>query len=242
MCVARLAAMLVPLVLAAACAAPPPATRAVAPLAADGIAAMPVAAAAPTGARDDRAPATRWNVRDVRVTVPDTLTVSEANLFYPMADIVWRGEPPGDRHAQVQAIIAEAFDAATADMTQGLAVTLDVQVLRFHSVTEKTRFTVGGVHAIQMRVTLRDPRSGAVIDGPRHVVANIPAAGGRRALEEDRAGLTQRVVIVRNLIPIIRAELGRAPAGPPPISRLEDDLRLSLTAVSMKNEARPRLD
>lgn len=31
-----------------------------------------------------------WRVEAVRVNVPDTLTVSEANLYLPKSDIVWR--------------------------------------------------------------------------------------------------------------------------------------------------------
>ena len=35
----------------------------------------------------------RYNVVDIRVAVPQHLRVSEANVFYPLADIVWRGDP-----------------------------------------------------------------------------------------------------------------------------------------------------
>ena len=61
----------------------------------------------------------RYDVVAVNVDVPKTLKVSEANMYYPVADIVWRGEPRGDRHAQVKAIFQEAFAAGTKDLVQG---------------------------------------------------------------------------------------------------------------------------
>jgi len=42
-------------------------------------------------------------IRDVEVNVSRDLRVSEAELFYPVADIVWRGEARGDRYEQVGA-------------------------------------------------------------------------------------------------------------------------------------------
>ena len=38
---------------------------------------------------------------DAIVDIPPGLSVSEANAYYPFADIVWRGDPPGNRHAQI---------------------------------------------------------------------------------------------------------------------------------------------
>ena len=43
-----------------------------------------------------------YAVEDVQVFVPEPLSVSEANSFYPIADIVWRGDLFGDRHQQVE--------------------------------------------------------------------------------------------------------------------------------------------
>lgn len=49
------------------------------------------------------------DVRQVRVLVPETLVVSEANPFCPGGDIVWREDPAGDRHAQVRTVVANAL-------------------------------------------------------------------------------------------------------------------------------------
>lgn len=168
-----------------------------------------------------------YNVREVRVEVPRDLEVSEANLFYPIADIVWRGEPRGDRYVQVQQIFTEAFGFGTAGMRNGPDVMVEARIRRFHALTEKTRFTTGGVHSIRFDLTVRDARTGAVIDGPRFVIADVKAAGGSRAIAEDQAGRTQRVVIIETLSQVIRRELSRridpgqpaAPAAPEVVSQ-----------------------
>lgn len=156
----------------------------------------------------------QYDVADITVSVPAELTVSEANLFFPAADIVWRGEPVGDRHAQVAAMVTEAMATGTAMMTKGRSVDVDVVVTRFHCVTERTRYSIGGVHSMQFEMTVRDAATGDILDGPRLVVADTPAAGGAKALAEDQAGQTQRVVVMARIAEVIRAELSLSVASP----------------------------
>lgn len=151
--------------------------------------------------------AAQYDVEDIRISVPSKLKVSEANVFYPVADVVWRGEPAGNRHAQVMSIFKEAMDRGTYTMNTGRKVLVDVEVTRFHSVTEKTRYTVGGTHSMRFTLTVRDAATGAVIDGPRLVAADAKAAGGAQAVAEEQMGRTQRVVVVERLAGAIRAEL-----------------------------------
>ena len=40
-----------------------------------------------------------WRVVNVVAVAPENLTVSNDNIFAPDADIVWHGEPFGDRRA-----------------------------------------------------------------------------------------------------------------------------------------------
>lgn len=220
-----------------ACAGTDPATRNVplqtadVPLQTAGIFSTP--GAAPAGAKVVQL-TPRYDVAEVRVTVPQSLKVSEANVFYPMADIVWRGEPRGDRYAQVAAIFQDAAASATQRMTKGPEVVVELTVARFHSLTEKTRYTVGGTHSLKFDLTVRDARTGAVIDGPRRIDADIAASGGSKAIAEDQAGRTQRVVIVERLTEVIRRELSQQtvlPGGSIPTSRLDGDLRLRPAAV-----------
>ena len=151
--------------------------------------------------------AAQYDVEDIRISVPSRLKVSEANMFYPVADIVWRGEPMGNRHAQVMSIFKEAMDRGTYTMTTGRKVVVDIEVTRFHSVTEKTRYTVGGTHSMHFDLTVIDAETGAVLEGPRPVVADTKAAGGAQAVAEEQMGRTQRVVVVERLAQVIRREL-----------------------------------
>jgi hypothetical protein len=153
-----------------------------------------------------------YTVDAVDITVPHSLTVSEANSYLPLADIVWRGEPPGNRYAQVASILADGLRAGTIDMKQGPRVTVEVVLTRFHALTEKARYTVGGNHAIHFELTVRDAATGAILDGPRMVVADVKASGGARALAEEQMGRTQRVVIVERLSQIIQRELTTPPS------------------------------
>lgn len=161
--------------------------------------------------------APRYHVRDMRVEVPRDLVVSEARLFHPVADIVWRAEPRGDRHAQVQQIVAESFGFGTAGMRQGPDAIVEARVRRFRTVTGTTRLTPGGVHSIRFDLTVKDAKTGAILEGPRLVVADVKAQGGGRAMAEGQAGGMQRAVIVEALSEVIRRELSRqvAPGGAP---------------------------
>ena len=150
-----------------------------------------------------------YAIQNISVTVPSDLRSSEANVYYPLADIVWRGDLLGNRHEQVRMILRDAAQTATAGMTTGPAAVVDITLNRFHSVTEKTRYSVGGVHSVNYTLTVRDAISGQVLDGPRVVIADVHAAGGGRALAEEAAGRTMKVVIMERLIASFRAELSR---------------------------------
>lgn len=155
----------------------------------------------------------RYDVMDVEITVPMTLAVSEANLFYPKADIVWRGEPVGDRYAQVKAVLDEGITAGVANMNSGPKVVLAVTLERFHALTEKARFSVGGVHDIVLSIVVRDAATGSVLEGPRRIEVAIRASGGDQAIAEDAAGNTQRAVIVAGLAEAMKRDLAVVPVG-----------------------------
>lgn len=149
----------------------------------------------------------QYDVQAVNVSVPQSLTTSEANSFHPNVEIVWRGDPLGERHGQVKAIFEAATAMGTATMRAGPRVVVDIEVTRFHCLTEKTRFTIGGVHNLRFLMTVRDAASGAVVQGPRLINADVKAAGGARAIAEDAAGRTQKVVVTDRLAEVIRREL-----------------------------------
>lgn len=164
--------------------------------------------------------APRYDVEAVRVEVPRSLQATEANTFLPRADIVWHGDPAGDRHTQVAAIFENAAAQATRGMLAGRPVTIDLVITRFHALTDITRATTGGNHAMRFEMTVRDAATGAVVEGPRPITADVRAAGGRRAAEEDRIGRTQKVVITERLVEVLRRELS-SPIDPLLVARAD---------------------
>lgn len=168
-----------------------------------------VAQGASTSTAGIAAPTRRdYDVVGLKVAVPRDLTVSEQNVYYPTTDIVWRGEPQGDRYAQIQRIFEEGFGRGARSLNGARDVAVDVEVRRFHSLTERARYSVGGVHSIRFVLTVRDARTGEIVEGPRLVAADLAAFGGERALQADRAGQTQRVRLVDHLARVAVAELG----------------------------------
>lgn len=148
-----------------------------------------------------------YDVQKVNVIVPDSLLVSEANSYYPSGDIVWREDPPGNRHEQVAAIFEDAMARGTSNVTGDVPVILDIQVMRFHALTEKTRYTVGGVHSIKFGLSIRSADTGLLLEERRVVQADLLGYGGARAIAAEHQGLTQKVRISAHLAEVIEDEL-----------------------------------
>ena len=155
-----------------------------------------------------------FDVTELRVSVPKNLRVSEANVYYPVADIVWRDDPVGDRHKQISQLVGAAIQRGTNQMEGVQPVLLDIEVTRFHSLTEKARYTVGGVHSIRFKMTLRDATTGAVLVPERLVNADLSALGGRAAIEADARGQGQKTRISDHLTHLIQQELTRPLVAP----------------------------
>jgi hypothetical protein len=147
------------------------------------------------------------NVQSIKVDVPRTLVVSEANRYYPGGDIVWREDPMGDRYAQVEAIFTDAMTRGTASMKTGVPVELGIEVKRFHALTQKARYTTGGVHALTFVMVLRDPATGLAVSEPRQITANFKGYGGNKAVEAEQRGETQKVRITQHLAEVIQKEM-----------------------------------
>lgn len=146
-------------------------------------------------------------VEDVIVHVPRSLKVSERNSYYPRGDIVWRGDPLGDRHAQVQAIFESALKRGVQSLHGPVKVDLEVTVKRFHALTEKARYTVGGVHSITFDLAVRDAETGKILVPPRTIRADLEGFGGQQAILAEARGETQKVRITNHLAEVIRQEL-----------------------------------
>ncbi|WP_377506233.1 DUF6778 family protein [Octadecabacter sp. R77987] len=153
-----------------------------------------------------------YSVQAIRFAIPDDLRVSEANSYYPIADIVWRGDALGNRREQIAAIFQTSIEAGTADLAGETAVIVDVTLHRFHSLTERTRYTVGGVHSIKFDLTIRDAETGAIIEGPQRISADLAALGGRAAIHADQTGQGQKVRITTHLTQVFN-DLLTGPVG-----------------------------
>ncbi|WP_050930020.1 DUF6778 family protein [Aestuariivita boseongensis] len=146
-------------------------------------------------------------IQNVLVNVPRSLKVSEANRYLPAGDIVWRGDPIGDRHAQVQAIFETAMLRGAQTIQGERPVDLLINVKRFHALTEKARYTTGGVHNIVFDLALADPVTGDIVAPWREIRADLDAFGGQQAILAEARGETQKVRITAFLAEVLRQEL-----------------------------------
>ena len=156
------------------------------------------------------APAPSYKLASFDVSVPEALVVSEANLFYPSGDIVWRGEARGNRYEQVKAIFDESIRLGAYPLDGSLPVRVEIEVTRFHALTEKTRYSVGGVHSIEFIMTIIEPESGTVLRGPKPIKASLVGYGGQMAIDAESRGLTQKYRITHHLARVVRDELTKA--------------------------------
>ncbi|WP_296425067.1 DUF6778 family protein [Yoonia sp.] len=148
-----------------------------------------------------------YALQGITFTASPDLRVSESDGFYPRTDVVWRGDPLGPRIAQIAALFETAAARNRAVLNGDVPVVADITLLRFHGVTNRTRSTVGGVYNIIFMMTVRDARSGAVIEPARRIVANLRAPGGREAIKLDDTGQTEKVRVTDFLTSVLRSEL-----------------------------------
>jgi len=140
-----------------------------------------------------------WGDAELVVTVPRALTVSESDVITPIADIVWREDPEGDRYQQVEGLLRDALRPVTADLTGATPVRIMLEVTRFHALSDRARYTIGGTHEIGFLFSVIHRDTGEVLLGPEPVMLELAALGGRQAMEAVAAGQTQRVRITDHL-------------------------------------------
>jgi hypothetical protein len=153
------------------------------------------------------AAASNYEVTKLWVLVPDFLIVSEANNYLPNADIVWRGDPPGNRYKQVDDLVTTAMETGVAGLHGPQKVEVVVQIARFHALTERARADVGGYFGIWFYLSVRDPVTHQPIRPDVLFDATKEALGGRAAVVQELAGSTQKVIITEHLERMIRAAL-----------------------------------
>ena len=160
------------------------------------------------GGSDPRMDGTRsYELQGITYAALPDLVVSEANNLYPSADIVWRGDPLGDRVAQIGTMFQEAARKNVGTFGGSQPIIADIVLVRFHGVTERTNYSFGGVHNVIFLMTVRDARSGEVLEPQRRIVANLDAPGGNESVRLEAIGQTQRVRIIDFLASTLRDEL-----------------------------------
>jgi hypothetical protein len=154
-----------------------------------------------------------WRVTDVSVEVPRTLVVSEALTLLPRADIVWREDPPGDRYAQVDAIMTEAARQGASGLRGGRPVRLSLTMTRFHALTfeAESRLSNAGVHNIDFVAQVTDARTGEVLVGPEPIEAALPALSGPTMAAARARGESQKSQITAHVRATIAGWLGAGP-------------------------------
>ena len=148
-----------------------------------------------------------YEVRDVRISVPDTLTVSEDNSIKPRADIVWRGDAFGNRHEQITALFENAA-AQGAEKLQGqIPVVVDIQMTKFHGLTQRTRYNFGGDYDMQFVLTVIHAVTGEIIEGPRSVRRILDNPSGEEVLAMEMRGITEKIFVNSYLVSMLENEL-----------------------------------
>lgn len=152
-----------------------------------------------------------WYVHQVEVSVPDTLSTTEINVLQPDVDIVWHGDLPGDRRKQVQTILEDSISAAAETLvSENLhrGVVIQVELLKFHSLTPRARALVGGVHKISFMIQVVDEKTGEVLAGPSIIEADEFAYGGWRAVQSDAENEGMKVRISNRITEVVANWLG----------------------------------
>lgn len=162
----------------------------------------------------DPAVSRTWRLAGVNVQVPDSLTVSERNVLVPDADIVWQEDPPGDRHAQVAAIMAAAVRAGASGLQGHEPVNLVIVVQRFHALTpaaEALQMNNVGVLNVDFTIEVDDARSGKVLVPAQTITAALPGLTGEAAMAARSQGKTQKTAIQAHVRAVVAGWLGIGP-------------------------------
>ncbi|MGR3722268.1 DUF6778 family protein [Abyssibius alkaniclasticus] len=155
-----------------------------------------------------------WNVTQINVNVPRSLTTTDRNGQAPNVDIIWIEEGPGDTYLQVQRIFEEgvALGAGRLDasLKGGRSVRLEVEVAQFHTLTRRARSNIGGIHNVDFYIQAFDANTGEALSPRSFIESDQKASGGERARQEDAAGYTMRVAIVERIAGVVATWLAVA--------------------------------
>lgn len=162
----------------------------------------------------DASASQNWRISSVSVAVPETLRVSDANTLAPAADIVWHGDPPGDRRAQVKQIMTTAAQLATSSLRSGRNAQLNIVVREFHGVTPAAIARApGAVHNIEFTAQVVDRATNEPLTAVMPIRADLAAIVGSEAYYNQAAltGEDQKTRVTRHITQTIRGWLSVGP-------------------------------
>ena len=155
-----------------------------------------------------------WRVVDVQATVPRTLTTTTRNGQMPNVDLIWTEEGLGDVYAQIEAIMEDSMAAAASRFHSSIKgsrpVIIRTEQTQFHSLTQRARSNIGGIHNVDFILTVVDANTGELLAGPAVIEADVKAYGGAKADQLVAQGQTMRVRIVDRVSQVIATYLGVA--------------------------------
>lgn len=155
-----------------------------------------------------------WRVVDVQATVPRTLTTTDRNSQMPNVDLIWTEEGVGDTYAQIEAIMEDGLAQAVTHFQSSVkgsrAVILRTEQIQFHSLTQRARSNIGGIHNVDFILTVVDANTGEILAGPAAIESDVKAFGGRQADASIARGETMRSRIVDRVSLVVASYLGIA--------------------------------
>jgi len=153
-----------------------------------------------------------WTAVAFDVVVPTSLSVSEVDRLAPFADIVWFGDPDGDRRHQVKKLLETSLRQASDNLRGDFPVRLQIELEEFHALSDRARlYAPSGVHNISFKMRVYDARTGRLLVPSDRVRADLLAYTGSKALWAERNGQSQKVRITRHLESVIRGWLKQGP-------------------------------
>lgn len=164
------------------------------------------------GAASQAPDASSWALSDIQVVIPEAMQVAvNGGDRYPDPGLlVWWGDPPGDRKAQVAALLADAVVAGAADALSGTRpVVFRLTVDQFHAMTPAARATnlQLGAHELRFDFEVLDAATGDVLAREDDVNADFRAFSGTQAVLAEQAGQGQKIRIQTRVSQVIRAWL-----------------------------------
>ena len=160
----------------------------------------------------DIAETQNWRVSKINVIMPASLTWSDINTYAPNYDVVWHGDPAGNRIEQVKKIVYDSARTATSGMRGSVPVIMNLTVQQFHGVTPISLAEApAAVYNMQFEAQVVDARNGAALTPPTKIFADAPALVGEEGLRAIQFGPSQKEQVTTHLVAVFKGWLGIGP-------------------------------